>query len=51
MALQRGKRLWQALVWRKWDIRGRIRCVKALALAGINKGDEGDSLDRRELRG
>lgn len=51
VALQRGKRIWQALVWRKWDIRGRIRCVKALALAGMNKGDEGDSLDRRELRG
>jgi len=30
---------------------GRIRYVKAPALVGMNKGGEGDSLDRRELRG
>lgn len=30
---------------------GRVRYVKAPAFVGMNKDDEGDSLDRRELRG
>lgn len=30
---------------------GKVRYIKAPALVGMNKGDEGDFLDRRELRG
>lgn len=51
VALWRRKSMWQTLAWRKWDMREGLRwCVKVLALVRINKGVEGDSLDRRELR-
>lgn len=49
-ALRKGKRIWQSSGMEKVAYAGKVRYIKAPALVGMNKGDEGDSLDRRKLR-